>query len=105
MEKWSLLYDTDGARYGIITANMSEMHNSVLKGVRCLPITTIVDETWIHTVGYFVNRATAAKRQMEEGKQWSESMQRHMDKKMEKVRMYDIREIDGLRRKYEIRFR
>ena len=51
-----------------MTTNMSEVYNSVLKGVRCLPITAIVEETWTRTVGYFVNRAAAAKRQMEEGK-------------------------------------
>ena len=52
-----------------MTTNMSEVYNSVLKGVRGLPITAIVQETWTRTVGYFVNRATAANRQMEEGKQ------------------------------------
>ena len=57
-----------------MTTNMSEVYNSVLKGVWCLPITAIIEETWTSTVGYFVNRATAAKRQMEEGKQWSENM-------------------------------
>lgn len=105
LEKWSLLYDTDNARYVIMMTNMSEVYNNVLKDVRCLPITAIVQETWTRTVGYFVNRATAAKRQMDEGKQWSENMQRHMDRKMEKAQMHDIRVIDGLRRKYEIRLR
>lgn len=33
LEKWSLLYDTDSARYGIMTTNMSMVYNSVLKGV------------------------------------------------------------------------
>ena len=88
-----------------MTTNMSEVYNSVLKGVCGLPITAIVQETWTRTVSYFVNRATAAKRQMDEGKQWSENMQRYMDQKMQKARMHDIRVIDGLRRKYEIRLR
>ena len=34
LEKWSQLYDTDGARYDIMTTNMSEVYNSMLKGVR-----------------------------------------------------------------------
>lgn len=68
LEKWSQLYDTDGARYRITKTNMSEVYNSVLKGVRCVPITTIVEEAWTRTVGYFINRATVARRQLEEGK-------------------------------------
>ena len=45
LEKWSLLHDTDGARYGIMTTNMSEVYNGVLKGVRSLLITAIVEES------------------------------------------------------------
>ena len=54
--------------------NMSEVYNNVLKGVQCLPITAIVEEIWTHTVGYFINRATTVRRQLEEGKQGFENM-------------------------------
>ena len=42
---------------------------------------------------------------MDKGKQWSENMQMHMDRKMEKARMHEIRVIDGLRWKYKIMLR
>jgi hypothetical protein len=35
-EKRVLLYDTDGARYGIMTTNFVEIYNCVLRGVRGL---------------------------------------------------------------------
>ena len=62
LEKWSLIYDTHGVRYEIIMTNMFEVYNSVLKGVRCLLITAIVEETWTRTVGYFVDRSIVARR-------------------------------------------
>ena len=44
LEKWAQAHDT-GARYGIMTSNMSEVYNGVLKGVRALPITALIEET------------------------------------------------------------
>jgi hypothetical protein len=43
MEKWALLYDTDGARYGIMTTNFVEVYNWVVRGVRGLPLVAIVE--------------------------------------------------------------
>ncbi|VFQ92951.1 unnamed protein product [Cuscuta campestris] len=39
LEKWALCSD-GGARYGILTTNLSESYNHVLKGCRSLPIAT-----------------------------------------------------------------
>src|SRR5437762_1429582 len=41
-EKWSLLYDTDGSRYGIMTTNVVESYNMVMHGVRCRSLVGIV---------------------------------------------------------------
>jgi hypothetical protein len=43
LEKWSLLYDTFGARYGIMTMNLVEVYSWVLKGTRSLPLVAIVE--------------------------------------------------------------
>ncbi|KAL6314595.1 hypothetical protein AAG906_026935 [Vitis piasezkii] len=45
LEKWALSYD-GGRRYGIMTTNMSEVFNGVLKGARTLPITALVQLTF-----------------------------------------------------------
>ena len=42
VERWSLLYDTHGARFGVMTTNLAETYNLVLIGSRALPLTSIV---------------------------------------------------------------
>jgi hypothetical protein len=41
-KKWALLYDTDGARYGIMTTNFAEIYNWVLRDVRGLLLIAIM---------------------------------------------------------------
>ena len=52
---WSLSRD-GGRRYGILTTNMSEVFNSVLKGARSLPITALIQLTLYRLNSYFVVR-------------------------------------------------
>ncbi|KAL6560408.1 hypothetical protein OROGR_003967 [Orobanche gracilis] len=54
-EKWALAHD-GGRRYGIMTTNLSEVFNSVLKGARCLPITSLVQLTFYRVNSYFTIR-------------------------------------------------
>ena len=42
-EKWSLLHDRGGARYDIMTTNLAEVYNWVMRGARCLPLVGIVE--------------------------------------------------------------
>ncbi|CAH9097342.1 unnamed protein product [Cuscuta epithymum] len=50
--QWSLAHD-GGRRYGIMTTNLSEVFNSVLKGARNLPITACVQLTFYRLVKFF----------------------------------------------------
>ena len=102
--KWAQAHDT-GARYGIMTSNMSEVYNGVLKGVRALPITTLIEETWNRTLSYFADRVTVAKAQVELNKPWSEKMQRHLDEKAKKSQSHGCRKVDALRNKWEVNVR
>ena len=52
---WALSHD-GGRRYGIMTTNMSEVFNSVLKGARSLPITALVQLIFSPLNSYFVAR-------------------------------------------------
>ncbi|RVX00532.1 hypothetical protein CK203_036969 [Vitis vinifera] len=54
-EKWALSHD-GGRRYDIMTTNMSEVFNSVLKGARSLPVTALVQLTFFRLNSYFVVR-------------------------------------------------
>ena len=53
LELWALSHD-GGRRYEVMTTNMSEVFNSVLKGARNLPITALVQLTFFRLNGYFV---------------------------------------------------
>jgi hypothetical protein len=44
--KLSLAFDEGGSRYGIMTTNISEVFNFILKGIRSLPVSSIVDYTF-----------------------------------------------------------
>lgn len=63
-EKCSLAYDSAWRR-GVMTTNMSECLNSVLKGARRLPITAIVQLTLMRCVHYFIERVTKGHRMVQ----------------------------------------
>ena len=53
LQLWALSHD-GGKRYRIMTTNMSEVFNSVLKGACSLPLTALVQLTFSHLNNYFV---------------------------------------------------
>jgi hypothetical protein len=59
-EKWCLLHDTGGVRYGIKTTNFVEVYNAVLRGARCYPLVGIIEFFMYRTMKYFYERANAA---------------------------------------------
>jgi hypothetical protein len=50
---WARAYNEDGRRYGQMTSNMAECFNNVLKGVRALPVTAIIQYTFEKLNVYF----------------------------------------------------
>jgi len=52
LARWTLAHD-GGRRYGLLTTNLSEIFNSVLKGAHFLPITACVQLTFYRLVHYF----------------------------------------------------
>ena len=104
LHMWALVHDT-GARYGIMTSNMSEVYNGVLKGVRALPITALIEETWYRTSSYFADRVMVANVQVVMGKAWSEKIQRHLNDKIEKSRSHGCSRVDALRHKWLVNVR
>jgi hypothetical protein len=53
--KWALPFDDGGSRYGIMTMNISEVFNFVLKGICSLPVSGIVDYTFHKCNKYFMS--------------------------------------------------
>ena len=59
-EKWSILYDTGGRRYGIETTNHAECYNMVMHHVRGIPLVGIVEFIIYGCTRYFRERYQAA---------------------------------------------
>ncbi|WVZ86820.1 hypothetical protein U9M48_033546 [Paspalum notatum var. saurae] len=55
-EKWALLYDTNGRRYGIMTTNHAECYNMVMRSSRGLPLVGVVEFILYGCAKYFVER-------------------------------------------------
>jgi hypothetical protein len=53
---WALAFDEGGSQYGIMTTNLSEVFNFILKGIRALLVSGIVDYTFHKCNEYFFNR-------------------------------------------------
>ena len=51
-----MLSHDKGRKYGIMTTNMSEVFNSVIKGARSLPVIALVQLTFFRLNSYFVVR-------------------------------------------------
>ena len=66
-EKWTLAHD-HGHRYRVMTTNLPECFNGVLKGARSLPITAMVKFTFYKVNSYFDERRNKTLEQLEEGK-------------------------------------
>jgi transposase-like protein len=67
--KWARAFDTEWRRYGIMTSNMAEVFNNVLKGIRALPVTAIVMFTFEKLNEYFVDRLAKYVKLRDENKQ------------------------------------
>ncbi|KAK4402449.1 hypothetical protein Sango_0985600 [Sesamum angolense] len=63
-EKWTASHD-GGWRCGILTTNMSECINGVLKGARRLPVSALVEITLERTVHYFHVRAMKGQKMLQ----------------------------------------
>ncbi|WVZ95567.1 hypothetical protein U9M48_041313 [Paspalum notatum var. saurae] len=55
-EKWALLYDTNGKHYRIMTTNIAESYNMVMRGSRGLPLVGTVEFIMYGCAKYFRER-------------------------------------------------
>ncbi|KAL0352401.1 UNVERIFIED_CONTAM: hypothetical protein Scaly_1628800 [Sesamum calycinum] len=70
-EKWTASHD-GGWRCGILTTNMSECINGVLKGARRLPVSALVKITLERTVHYFHVRAIKGQKMLQNNQLWTD---------------------------------
>nr|XP_051214042.1 uncharacterized protein LOC127331868 [Lolium perenne] len=92
-EKWSLAYDRGGARYGIMGSDITDLHKNdpVLKGITCLPLSAIVEVTFLRLVKYFENTSAAANKAIgNPSLNFPERVQVDMNSKMQKAEMHNL---------------
>ena len=70
MDMWTQSHD-GGRHFGIMTTNISECFNVVLKGAWGLPIAAMVEFTWSKLVEYFHSWYKEITHDLLEGKKWS----------------------------------
>ncbi|KAL0300019.1 UNVERIFIED_CONTAM: hypothetical protein Scaly_3062300 [Sesamum calycinum] len=70
-EKWTTFHD-GGWRCGILTTNMSECINGVLKGARRLPVSALVEITLERTVHYFRVRVIKGHKMLQNNQLWTD---------------------------------
>jgi hypothetical protein len=67
---WALTFDEGGSRYGIMTMNISEVFNFVLKGICSLNVSSIVDYNFHKCNEYFMSRWKKARQSLGKGERW-----------------------------------
>lgn len=77
LEQWAVAHDA-GRRYGVMTTNLSEVFNKVLKGARNLPITACAQLTFYRIAGYFDDRRAQSEASMK-------AKQKHTPYVLEKI--------------------
>ena len=92
--KWSRAYDEHGSRWGHMTTNLAENINSVLKGVRFLPVLGLVKATFYRLNHYWVQRATTCHAQMIAGEVYSEDARKKLATCIQKASSCIVRAFD-----------
>ena len=88
-EKWSLSHD-EGRRYGIMTTNMSEVFNSILKGAQSLPVTTLVQLTIFRLNRYFIARREQGYNRLTSYEQYTPYVDAKIKARVVKARSFEI---------------
>uniref|UniRef100_A0A2N9HUL4 Zinc finger PMZ-type domain-containing protein n=1 Tax=Fagus sylvatica TaxID=28930 RepID=A0A2N9HUL4_FAGSY len=93
VEKWALAKD-DGLRYGVMTTNLFECFNGVLKGAHNLPITAMVEFIYFKLVHYFNDRRIKTQAQLTSGQEFSTHALEIFEKWSEKASLHRVIEFN-----------
>ena len=104
LEIWSLSYD-GGQRYGIMTTNMSEVFNNVLKGARSLPITALSQLTFFRLNSYFVARREQGGNILTSNEQYTSYVDAQIKAHVVKARLMKIVLYDHIQGRFHVKSR
>ncbi|RYQ89198.1 hypothetical protein Ahy_B09g095968 isoform B [Arachis hypogaea] len=80
----------DGRRFGHMTTNISECVNSILKGVRNLPVCSLVKATYGRLAELFVRKGREAEAQMGTGQQFSQYLVKCIEANLKNSRCFTV---------------
>ncbi|RVW43332.1 hypothetical protein CK203_070261 [Vitis vinifera] len=104
LEKWALSYD-GGRRYGIMTTNMSEVFNGVLKGARTLPITALVQLTFYRVNSYFTVRREHGASRLASGEEFTPHIDAKIKAKVVKAGAHEVLLYDHVAGRFHVKTR
>ncbi|RYR42462.1 hypothetical protein Ahy_A08g038949 isoform B [Arachis hypogaea] len=79
-----------GRRFGHMTTNISECANSILKGVRNLPVASLVKATYGRLAELFVCKGRETEAQMETGQQFSQHLVKSIEANLKSARCFTV---------------
>jgi len=101
-ETWTRAYDEAGWRYSFQTSNMAESFNSVLKGIRGMPVNAIVEFTFTKLVAMFNSKHEAAIKLQNKGDLLPSKPNEHLNDAKGFAHTHEVRLFDLSTGKYEV---
>nr|XP_025612088.1 uncharacterized protein LOC112705480 [Arachis hypogaea] len=95
-------YCDEGRRFGHMTTNISECVNSILKGVRNLPVCSLVKATYGRLAELFVRKGREAEAQMGTGQQFSQYLVKCIEANLKTARCFTVTVYDRDNSEYTV---
>ncbi|RYR74647.1 hypothetical protein Ahy_A02g009379 isoform A [Arachis hypogaea] len=92
----------EGRRFGHMTTNISECVNSILKGVRNLPVCSLVKATYGRLAELFVRKGREAEAQMGTGQQFSQYLVKCIEANLRTARHFTVTVYDRDNSEYTV---
>ncbi|XP_016207225.1 uncharacterized protein LOC107647682 [Arachis ipaensis] len=95
-------YCDEGRRFGHMTTNISECVNSILKGVRNLPVCSLVKATYGRLAELFVRKGREAQAQLGTGQQFSQYLVKCIEANLKTARCFTVTVYDRDNSEYTV---
>ncbi|XP_015932905.1 uncharacterized protein LOC107459205 [Arachis duranensis] len=100
-DKWTQ-HEDSGRRFGHMTTNISECVNSVLKGTRNLPVTSLVQSTYGRLAQLFVVRGQTVDAQLGSGNEFCQALAKAIDRNLRDSRCFTVTLYDRHQSEYTV---
>ncbi|XP_015946046.1 uncharacterized protein LOC107471119 [Arachis duranensis] len=100
-DKWTQ-HEDSGGRFGHMTTNISECVNSVLKGTRNLPVTSLVQSTYGRLAQLFVVRGQTAEAQLGSGNEFCQALAKAIDRNLRDSSCFTVTLYDRHQAEYTV---